>query len=398
MLAISVPLRSLGSFKETLQTDHHRASSAQGASTPGGKSHGTPPTSLATRSATMFSKSSSVGGAKRNKDKRRSSRGKAERDSNPQSTASTAVTPTTTTTTQWYMASPLPCGHGQDHVGRGDPRFRAASGGDYFLRYLRCVAIRHVSLQNGPTKNGTCLSLARGQLTPKRPLRSEVERERRLSRPSSGQFPPTRLSTTGANTTTARFNGSSSNRDSIGHCGRHVDMFPCKTPKLVFQGHCGGHVPLQDTPTGVSRWQLSPEARYFQADEAATLTLNPKASELPPVHTPHFVTLVLVTSCELTTHLLDSRLARIRPALQSQDWTTDSTASEEDGAPPPLPQKTREADYCNLPDDADRESESVRAPATPRIRNKPPPPPEPLEGFTPPHPTPKKPPLKPPTS
>nr|CAD7442414.1 unnamed protein product [Timema bartmani] len=133
--------------------------------------------------------------------------------------------------------------------------------------------------ENGPTKNGTCLSLARGQLTPKRPLRSEVERERRLSRPSSGQFPPTRLSTTGANTTTARFNGSSSNRDSI-------------------------------------------EAQYFQADEAATLTLNPKASEPPPVHTPHFVILVLyylVTSCELTTHLLDSGLARIQPTLQSQD-------------------------------------------------------------------------------
>nr|CAD7571982.1 unnamed protein product [Timema californicum] len=103
-----------------------RASSAQGASTPGGKSQGTPPTSLATRSATMFSKSSSVGGAKRNKDKRRSSRGKAERDSNPQALA---VTPTATTpTTQWYMASPTPCGHGQDHVGRGDPHFRAASG------------------------------------------------------------------------------------------------------------------------------------------------------------------------------------------------------------------------------------------------------------------------------
>nr|CAD7394079.1 unnamed protein product [Timema cristinae] len=252
-----------------------KASSAQGASTPGGKSHGTPPTSLATRSATMFSKSSSVGGAKRNKDKRRSSRGKAERDSNPQTPQSTAVTPTTTTTTQWYMASPLPADTDRITWAVGTPVFE--------LRQ-----------ENGPTKNGTCLSLARGQLTPKRPLRSEVERERRLSRPSCGQFPPTRLSTTGANMTTARFNGSSSNRDSIG--------------------------------------------------------------------------------------------------------TTDSTASEEDGAPPPLPQKTREADYCNLPDDAERESESIRAPATPRIRNKPPPPPEPLEGSTPPHPPPKKPPLKPSTS
>nr|CAD7428797.1 unnamed protein product [Timema monikensis] len=199
------------------------ASSAQGASTPGGKSHGTPPTSLATRSATMFSKSSSVGGAKRNKDKRRSSRGKAERDSNPQTPQSTAVTPTTTTTTQWYMASPLPADTDRITWAVGTPVFE--------LRQ-----------ENGPTKNGTCLSLARGQLTPKRPLRSEVERERRLSRPSCGQFPPTRLSTTGANMTTARFNGSSSNRDSIGPQGKH------------------------DT-------------------EAATLTLSAKASELPPVHT-----------------------------------------------------------------------------------------------------------------
>nr|CAD7199549.1 unnamed protein product [Timema douglasi] len=341
-----------------------RASSAQGASNPGGKSHGTPPTSLATRSATMFSKSSSVGGAKRNKDKRRSSRGKAERDSNPQTLA---VTPTTTTpTTQWYMASPLPADTDRITWAVGTPVFE--------LRQ-----------ENGPTKNGTCLSLARGQLTPKRPLRSEVERERRLSRPSCGQFPPTRLSSTGANTTTARFNGSSSNRDSIGHCGRHV-------------GTC------------------SPARRPNWCFRSTTLTLNDP--ELLPVHT--------VADPGVVIHRVNlQHVSRTRPTLQSQDcpvtWTTDSTASEEDGAPPPLPQKTREADYCNLPDDAERESESIRAPATPRIRNKvsrvhvtctplspldrnpvglfqPPPPPEPLEGPTPPHPPPKKPPLKPSTS
>lgn len=81
------------------------------------------------------------------------------------------------------------------------------------------------------------------QLTPTRPLRSEVERERRLSRPPSGQFLP------GNFISSYRFNGSgsASNRNSIG--------------------------------------------------------------------------------------------------------TTDSTASEEDAVPPPLPQKNRnEADYCNLPD------------------------------------------------
>ncbi|XP_033607516.1 dedicator of cytokinesis protein 1 isoform X3 [Cryptotermes secundus] len=133
----------------------------------------------------------------------------------------------------------------------------------------------------------------RQELTPKRPLRSEVERERRMSRPSSGQFQTSsRFSTTTILTT--RVNGSNttpcSNRDSIG--------------------------------------------------------------------------------------------------------TTDSTASEEDLIPPPLPQKAREADYCNLPDEPDSVvSEPVRL-LTPRVRNKPPPP-EPVEKVSPPTPPPKKPALKP---
>jgi hypothetical protein len=51
--------------------------------------------------------------------------------------------------------------------------------------------------------------------------------------------------------------------------------------------------------------------------------------------------------------------------------TTDSTASEEDMIPPPLPQKARDADYCNLPDEVDSiVSESVQLPTTPRVRNK----------------------------
>nr|CAD7263933.1 unnamed protein product [Timema shepardi] len=328
-----------------------RASSAQGASTPGGKSQGTPPTSLATRSATMFSKSSSVGGAKRNKDKRRSSRGKAERDSNPQALA---VTPTATTpTTQWYMASPLPADTDRITWAVGTPIFEL-----------------------------------RQELTPKRPLRSEVERERRLSRPSCGQFPPARLSSTGANMTTARFNGSSSNRDSIGFT-RCEDESSCTL--ITLPDPKGGYSPVTSLGDPTS-------------DTSSALTMT------------------AVLPCELTTRPSDSAYLAVAglsghpsPELVSPEQdkssrerrgdyfflpagTTDSTASEEDGAPPPLPQKTREADYCNLPDDAERESESIRAPATPRIRNKPPPPPEPLEGSTPPHPPPKKPPLKPSTS
>ncbi|KRT78980.1 hypothetical protein AMK59_8497, partial [Oryctes borbonicus] len=81
------------------------------------------------------------------------------------------------------------------------------------------------------------------QLTSQRPLRSEVEKEKRLSRPNSGQY--SRPPSISLNTTAAYSSGNSSNRDSIG--------------------------------------------------------------------------------------------------------TTDSSISEEDLAPPPLPLKSREVDYCNLP-------------------------------------------------
>lgn len=55
----------------------------------------------------------------------------------------------------------------------------------------------------------------RQELTPKRPLRSEVEKEKRLSRPSSGQFSsrPNSISVTIRGTSSS---GTSSNRDSVG--------------------------------------------------------------------------------------------------------------------------------------------------------------------------------------
>lgn len=54
----------------------------------------------------------------------------------------------------------------------------------------------------------------RQELTPKRPLRSEVEKEKRLSRPSSGQFSrPNSISVT---IRAASSSGTSSNRDSVG--------------------------------------------------------------------------------------------------------------------------------------------------------------------------------------
>lgn len=91
------------------------------------------------------------------------------------------------------------------------------------------------------SRNGIPIVELRQELTSSRPLRSEVEKERRLSRPQSGQYSrPSSLTIRTANSS-----GNSSNRDSIG--------------------------------------------------------------------------------------------------------TTDSSVSEEDAVPPPLPVKCREADYCNLP-------------------------------------------------
>lgn len=76
--------------------------------------------------------------------------------------------------------------------------------------------------------------------------------------------------------------------------------------------------------------------------------------------------------------------------------TTDSTASEDD-PPPPLPVKTREADYCNLPDDVLPRSSlklentnNFNLPMSQRIRSKPPAPPEPIVNQPlPPTPPPK---------
>lgn len=51
-------------------------------------------------------------------------------------------------------------------------------------------------------------------MTPKRPLRSEVEKEKRLSRPPSGQF--SRPNSMSATIRGAGSSGNSSNRDSVG--------------------------------------------------------------------------------------------------------------------------------------------------------------------------------------
>lgn len=129
----------------------------------------------------------------------------------------------------------------------------------------------------------------RQELTPKRPLRSEVEKEKRLSRPPSGQFSRPPSLTVILRTTNS--SGNSSNRDSVG--------------------------------------------------------------------------------------------------------TTDSSVSEEDVLPPPLPVKLREADYCNLPNSTCENTSflytyrnSLRSSSVhPKL-----PPPEPIDKDDPPPLPPPKPP------
>lgn len=69
--------------------------------------------------------------------------------------------------------------------------------------------------------------------------------------------------------------------------------------------------------------------------------------------------------------------------------TTDSTASEEDCVPPPLPLKLREADYCNIPE-CENVSFLYSGRVSLRIPNKPLPP-EPVDELLPPTPPPKPP-------
>ncbi|XP_046667111.1 sulfated surface glycoprotein 185-like [Homalodisca vitripennis] len=93
----------------------------------------------------------------------------------------------------------------------------------------------------------------------------------------------------------------------------------------------------------------------------------------------------------------NQRLTAVNGSSRDSIGTTDSTNSEEDNTPPPLPVKLREADYCNLPDDSPvSPSPPTTTPHTP-VRPKPPPP-EPTDRVLPPTPPPKRPHIKPPLS
>lgn len=113
---------------------------------------------------------------KHSKEKRRSSK------------SETVTSPISNSSAQWYTV---------DDVANGIPIFELTQEvSNCFVDFLVATQINF-------------------QLTSKRPLRSEVEKEKRLSRPSSGQFSrPNSLSSIvirGPNSS-----GNSSNRDSIG--------------------------------------------------------------------------------------------------------------------------------------------------------------------------------------
>lgn len=120
-------------------------------------------------------------------------------------------------------------------------------------------------------------------MTPKRPLRSEVEREKRLSRPTSIVSPSIKGSQTGVDCQS--LSGDSSNRNSIGR-GLSLNI-------IFFFILC--------------EYKSDIHSKYFQFS--------------------------------FYFHLLPHGLV-----------TTDSTTSEDDSIPPPLPAKTRDSnDYSNLP-------------------------------------------------
>jgi dedicator of cytokinesis protein 1 len=78
--------------------------------------------------------------------------------------------------------------------------------------------------------NGTPIFELTEELTPKRPLRSEVEKEKRLSRPSSGQF--SRSSSLSITLRGTGSSGSSSNRDSVGTTDSSVSEEDSVPPPL----------------------------------------------------------------------------------------------------------------------------------------------------------------------
>lgn len=68
---------------------------------------------------------------------------------------------------------------------------------------------------------------------------------------------------------------------------------------------------------------------------------------------------------------ITSRLsqASIQSSNRDSTGTTESTTSEEDQIPPPLPAKQRESDYGNTQENTEK-GKSVSSPGTPKIWNK----------------------------
>ncbi|XP_017782334.1 PREDICTED: dedicator of cytokinesis protein 1 isoform X3 [Nicrophorus vespilloides] len=87
------------------------------------------------------------------------------------------------------------------------------------------------TVTNNISNGGTPVIELRQELTSKRPLRSEVEKEKRLSRPSSGQY-SSRPSSLSLTMRAASSSGTSSNRDSIDSSVSEEDLPPPLPMKL----------------------------------------------------------------------------------------------------------------------------------------------------------------------
>ncbi|KAK9873197.1 hypothetical protein WA026_021430 [Henosepilachna vigintioctopunctata] len=99
---------------------------------------------------------------------------------------------------------------------------------------------------NTPTNTVAFFELTQ-ELTPKRPLRSEVEKEKRLSRPPSGQFG--RPNSVNSVLRGASSSGASSNRDSVGTTDSSIseeDVIPPPIP-VKLRGECNDYCNLENS-------------------------------------------------------------------------------------------------------------------------------------------------------
>ncbi|XP_022903729.1 dedicator of cytokinesis protein 1 isoform X3 [Onthophagus taurus] len=132
------------------------------------------------------------------------------------------------------------------------------------------------------TTNGTTTPVIEltQDLTPKRPLRSEVEKEKRLSRPNSGQY--SRPSSTSL-TIPVNSSGNSSNRDSLGTTDSSIseeDLIPPPLPAKLKE------VDYQNLPSENVSFLHSNRNSFRYTNTTPVPDLEPMEMEPPPTPPP----------------------------------------------------------------------------------------------------------------